>query len=238
MKRGLLTLLCLILLAVSGAACRASHKVVAPSATAVLSEQAPTSTAATSLAPTERPTNAPTATAAPTATPLPDSTAVGLVNLPNATMAYYDVSGATAGELRAHLDALGPVDDGGYKGDALTKWDIQWSWPGYGSSSCNLGAVTVTYQIEVEFPRWIPPEDATPGLAVRWADYTGALAKHEKGHVDNVVANYTSVAEAIEGATCQTAEAEAQAALAPIRQRDIDYDAATRHGATQGAVFP
>jgi predicted secreted Zn-dependent protease len=87
-------------------------------------------------------------------------------------------------------------------------------------------------------PRWVPPKTASPGLVAKWANYTHALAEHEKGHVDFVVANYRSVAKAIKSATCGTAETAAQAAIDPIRQHDIDYDVVTDHGATQGARFP
>ena len=43
---------------------------------------------------------------------------------------------------------------------------------------------------------------------------------------------------AIKGATCRSADAAAQAQLALIRKHDVSYDAATQHGATQGARFP
>jgi predicted secreted Zn-dependent protease len=172
------------------------------------------------------------------ATPLSALTSVGSVYIPNATIVYYDISGSTENELRAQLDARGPVGYDGYKSDATTRWFIRWNWPGYGTRSCNQSAATVSYDIQVIFPRWIPPENVTPDLVAKWVNYTRVLAEHEKGHVDVVVANYQSVADAIKGATCETAEAKAQAALAPIRQHGIDYDAATNHGATQGARFP
>jgi predicted secreted Zn-dependent protease len=166
------------------------------------------------------------------------STAFGWAEYPNATIIYYAISGSSAWELRAQLDALGPVGYDGYQGDAATNWFIHWSWPGYGSNTCDLSKAVVTYDIEVVFPRWVPPEDAPSDLVDRWSIYTTALAEHEKGHIDNVVQNYQSVLDAIMSATCETAEAAAAAALGPLRQFDIDYDAATNHGETQGARFP
>jgi predicted secreted Zn-dependent protease len=165
-------------------------------------------------------------------------TAVGLVDIPNATIVYYDVAGSTENELRAQLDALGPVGYDGYKGDSTTQWIMRWSWPGYGSSSCDLSAAEVTYDIRVILPRWKSPENAGPDLVAKWTNYTRQLAEHEKGHVDFVVAHYPSIADAVKAAQCETAEVAAQAALARIRQHDVDYDAATHHGATQGARFP
>lgn len=196
----------------------------------------PTSTPTRFLTKTPRPPAS--ATAPATITPLPAATAVGLVYIPNATIVYYDVSGSTENELRTQLDALGPVGYDGYKGDATAEWFIRWNWPGFGSSSCQLSEATVSYEIQVIFPRWTPPENVSSDLVAKWVSYTRALAEHEKGHVDYVVANYQSVLDAIRGAACETADAAAHAALAPIRQHDIDYDATTNHGATQGARFP
>jgi predicted secreted Zn-dependent protease len=159
-------------------------------------------------------------------------------DIPNATVNYYDISGATADEMRTHLNALRPTAYDGSKGDAVTSWHIQWNWPGYGTSSCDLSGATVGYDIKVAFPHWVQPANPDPGLVVRWTTYTRNLATHEEGHVDYVVDNYQSVAAAIKGATCATADAAARAALDPIRQHDRDYDADTDHGATQGATFP
>jgi len=101
-----------------------------------------------------------------------------------------------------------------------------------------LSAAVVTDDIQVILPRWNPPADASPALVARWNEYVHRLAEHEQGHVDFVVASLPRVEAAIRAATCDTAEAAAQAALVPIRQHDVDYDAATQHGATQGARFP
>jgi predicted secreted Zn-dependent protease len=174
------------------------------------------------------------ATATATLSPI----TLGEVTIPNAKMEYYDIAGATEGDLRAEMNVKGPVGYDGYKGDATTKWFIRWTWPGFGTFFCTLNAASVSYQITVIFPRWKPPANEPPALITKWTNYASAVAEHEKGHVDFVVANYPSVLTAIQRATCETAEAAAQAALQPIRQHDIDYDAETNHGATQGARFP
>jgi len=95
----------------------------------------------------------------------------------------------------------------------------------------------LTYRITVDFPQWMNPRTRTRPDR-QWSAYVQALATHEEGHVDFVVSHYQAVATAIKKATCLTADAAANAALQPIRQHDLDYDAATNHGATQGATFP
>ena len=171
-------------------------------------------------------------------TAVPISTAVTAIEIPYAKIIYYDVSGSTETEIRDQLNTFSPSDFNGNRGDAVTNWDIRWTWDGYGSETCDLHSVTATYDIRVTVPRWYPGKDISPELISKWNAYMLALAEHEKGHVDNVVANLPAVIHAIRGATCATAEVKAQEVLTGIRQNDLNYDERTGHGATQGAVFP
>jgi len=148
-------------------------------------------------------------------------------------MVYYNVQGATEAELRSSLDALRPNAE-----DAYTAWRITWTWPQDGTGICHLADVTVSYLVTVTFPRWQPPETAPSTLIEKWVSYTRALADHEKGHVDFVVANVPVLIDSIHRATCDTANLAAEAILDHIREDDLDYDLHTDHGATQGARFP
>ena len=220
MKRGLAVFLCVLLLA----ACQAAS--ADPSGTPLGTNAASVATVASAGG---------AGGAAATASAESDSDDI---DIPNATVNYYDISGATADEMRAQLNALRPTAYDGSKGDAVTTWYIQWNWPGYGTSSCDLAAATVSYDIKIEFPHWVEPASPDRALVARWTSYTHNLATHEEGHVDFVVDNYQSVTAAIKGATCATADAAARAALDQLRQHDLDYDDDTDHGATQGATFP
>ena len=153
-------------------------------------------------------------------------------------MQYFDITGTTAGELRDSINAQGPLDSGGRRNDALTMWSIDWTWPLNADSSCILDSATISTTITVTFPRWQPPPGASASLIDQWNAYEAALVTHESGHVSFVVATAPEVLAAIKGATCAAAEAAAQAAVGRIRQHDIDYDAETNHGGTQGARFP
>ena len=177
-------------------------------------------------------------TSTPIGSSLPATPAAGSVEIRNARLVYYTISGSSERELRAELNAESPVGYDGYKGDATTNWFIRWDWPGYGSSSCDLSKATVSYDVIVTFPRWTPPDDAPPELVAKWNRFTRALAEHEQNHVDFVVANYPSVLDAIRSATCDTADAAASSALEPIRKLDRDDDAETNHGETEGVRFP
>jgi predicted secreted Zn-dependent protease len=156
----------------------------------------------------------------------------------HATMIYYAVGGTTPAQVRARLNARAPSSPDGCRCDAFTRWRFRWSWPGYGGAGCQLRRAVVSLHIDVVFPRWTHPRTASAGLAAAWARYARALARHEQGHVDYAVARYPAVVRAIKRATCRSADAAAQAQLALIRKHDVAYDAATQHGATQGARFP
>jgi predicted secreted Zn-dependent protease len=177
--------------------------------------------------------------AAPAASPIGSPTSIasygpiGLPAIPPATIVTYTIRGSTAAELRAQMDQLGPQHF-----DAFTRWDFSWTWPAAADGSCILSKATVNYTIKVTAPVWTPPRTVDPSLVTAWSTYMTALATHEKGHIDFVVATAPSVLEAIKASTCDKANAAAGAVLDRIRQHDIAYDAATNHGATQGARFP
>jgi predicted secreted Zn-dependent protease len=180
----------------------------------------------------------PQTTASPIDSPTPASNGpIGLPPIPHATIVPYTITGETAAQLRADLTRLGPVDHGVHV-DAFTQWDITWKWPTASNGSCTLSGATVNSTITITAPTWTPGPGVDPSLVAEWSRYITALATHEKGHIDYVVASVASILKAVHAATCSTANAAGNAIITRIRQHDIAYDAATHHGATQGAVFP
>ena len=183
-------------------------------------------------------TPTPTPPQPPATGPLGAAPIVVVGTVADAVMRYYDVTGTSTTELRSSMNAQGPSDAGGNHNDAFTTWNIDWTWPLSPDRSCILAGATITMVITVTFPRWTPPQGTSPALVAEWNAYQQALVEHESGHVTFVVATANDVLAAIKGASCTTAEAAAQAVVARIRQHDLDYDAATNHGFTQGAHFP
>lgn len=167
----------------------------------------------------------------------PTPTAAQSATITGADILYYDIYGQTAKDLRSQMNALGPLD-GGRRWDAYTAWYIRWNWPGYGTRNCDLSRATTSLEITVTLPRWANPEGADAALITKWNKYYGALARHEQAHVDNALEGYPKVLQAIQNATCATAEQAALQAIEPIHAADRDYDKKTGHGAAQGAVFP
>jgi predicted secreted Zn-dependent protease len=172
--------------------------------------------------------------------PPPETSSTDEITMEYVQIQYYDVTGSTACELRMSMNELRPKDpyEHDRSVDAFTDWYISWNWPGYGTDDCDLSAAVVEYRIQVILPRWEPPADAPPELIIQWKTYIHNLVIHEKGHGDNILNHYLDVKTAIQSATCSTAEAAAQKVLDQLRQFDTNYDSETRHGETQGAVFP
>lgn len=155
---------------------------------------------------------------------------------------WYDIEGDTEAELRAQMDAKGPEGH-----DAYTAWHVTWRFPfARADDGCSTGPVTTNVRITVTLPRWRGPVDEGDPLVRRWRRYLDALKEHESGHRETGFRAATDIAEVLPALppkpTCEEAEEAANAAamevLARYRTRDTEYDGETRHGETQGAVFP
>jgi len=159
---------------------------------------------------------------------------------------WYDVTGATAAELRAQLELRGPEDAAGARHDAYTEWYVTWHFPMVMTESgCSAGPVATTLRVMVSFPRWQAAPVVDQGLLDQWERYLAALFQHESGHRDTALRAAHEISEVL-GAfeqlpTCPEPEVVASAAHAVVekyRKADVEYDEETRHGETQGAVFP
>lgn len=151
---------------------------------------------------------------------------------------YYEIRGETALELRAEMDAKGPM---GY--DALTDWDVAWTWT---SANCTMATYSVTLTIVYQFPVWDPLPGTDPALIERWNAYMDSLWCHEFGHATFAVAASQQSVRGFEAIGEQTScagvfeagEAVFDPILARAKRDNAHYDEATDHGVTMGARFP
>ena len=167
---------------------------------------------------------------------------------PSGTMIHwYDIEGDTEAELRAQMDARGPEDTSGQRHDAYTAWHVTWRFPfSRTDEGCSTGPVSTDVHINVTLPRWKGPADESDLLVRRWRRYLDALKVHESGHRETGFRAATDITETLPALppkpSCEEAEeaanTKAREVLERYRTLDTDYDSETRHGATQGAVFP
>lgn len=163
------------------------------------------------------------------------------------TTEYYDISGTTEGELRQDLDAHGYVYTDGETYDGHTKWQIGWQyWYKEASDSCSVGAVEVNVEAIIVLPKWQNQGDGTASLSVKWDEYIEKLTMHENGHRDIVLSGGKEIYTALLGTSPRPTCDEVKTAVTDtgkgimekITTQNETYDEETKHGETQGAVFP
>ena len=98
---------------------------------------------------------------------------------------HYDVSGASAQEIRAEMDRLGPIDETTKRRfDATTRWNVKWTYRYRNvGQDCAIARVSVTVDVTTTMPRLKP--DSPVGLARTFSEYTDKLREHEEGHAQN-----------------------------------------------------
>ena len=160
---------------------------------------------------------------------------------------YYDVSGTTPEEIRHHMTKNGTKWDDGQTYDAVTTWDIRYRYDTTREGGgCYVTSAKTKIGIIFRYPRFTPQPETPESVLNRWNTYMNNLQLHEIGHRDLAVDAAHEISESLSAmgsfTTCREADkavaAVAKEKLGRMKQSQKDYDATTRHGATQGAVFP
>ncbi len=150
---------------------------------------------------------------------------LGGASLDGVTLEYYDVSAP-----------------GGHQGH--TDWYLSYQFrthpvPG----GCGVESVTTKLDLKVRLPRWRGAQPSAD-FDARWTRYLSALEVHEAGHVQtgrDFESNFRKAALATSAPDCGAlggaVRSRFAAMLKQAQARDVEYDAETGHGATQGAVF-
>ena len=162
---------------------------------------------------------------------------------------YYDINGNTPTELAAQMERLGPTDGtlNGRRYNAWTGWYVKWSYAYNGvTNGCQIGTVKVELSVNYTWPRWNRPGNVSAELGTKWDKFLVALHTHESGHRENGIRAaqevYRGLSAMPPAPNCdflqQAATNIGNHLLDGYRQQDVQYDQTTRHGATQGVVFP
>ncbi len=146
------------------------------------------------------------------------------------------------------MSRRGPIDRiSGARFDANTDWSIKWNYHySQHGNQCAVDAVYGKVDILFTLPKWNQPAQADALLISEWNDYLAALKNHENGHKAHGVAAIQGVLQTLATLpaypSCKelevTANAAAQKVVKSYNQQDVQYDRLTRHGLTQGAIFP
>jgi predicted secreted Zn-dependent protease len=161
-------------------------------------------------------------------------------------LVHYDVGGATAQEIRAEMDRLGPIDQMTKRRfDATTRWNVKWTYRYRNvGQDCAIARVAITVDVTITMPRLKP--SSPEALARTFSEFTEKLLAYEEGHAQNGI----EIGKRIEAAmrdmpprpTCddvgRAANALRERLIKEANQVDVEYDARTQHRRAQGARFP
>jgi len=159
---------------------------------------------------------------------------------------FFNVSGGSERELRRSINQSRPWKDK-REGDAFTEWKIEWTFRLASSrSACQFHSFATRTAITITLPRWTPRAPTSQALSQEWERYLTALKAHEEGHKQIGLAVAAEIQRRVKALkpepTCEAMSAllnsTAKNVIAEYRQKEIDYDRKTEHGATQGARFP
>jgi predicted secreted Zn-dependent protease len=155
---------------------------------------------------------------------------------------YYDIGGRTPGEVAKSMEQLG-AETNGHLGHPRATYRPAWHTIKSADGSCDLTAVRVITVSQPVLPRWTPSADPVPGLSAEWQRFASALEQHEAGHrditargahelLDGMLALKTFCSQVPRDVKRLTDSIAAQ-----TDSRQAAYDALTRDGGSQGAVF-
>jgi len=137
-------------------------------------------------------------------------------------------SGPAGGQEQSTL----AVDRNTHRASAGVAWRLPLA-----DGRCNLSAATASFEATVLLPRLAADRPPAPDLQAAWTRYIGALRLHEAGHLRRAHDRLDDVAIAVRSSSCATANAAGERILNEIRRDQAQYDAATQHGRTQGAML-
>lgn len=190
-----------------------------------------------------------TAIASEAAAGAPVSAGGGVVPAPqvrtNVDVRPYTVTGEDEQTILRSLISAAPIS-GEETFFGLTTSDLTFKyWRQPDANGCQLIGLQVELGVTIDIPTWEPHPAASYELKRDWDRFSNALKRHEERHRDLAVEGAHDVLQALQGiraATCDLAVAEAQQRAQRFQieteAAHRQYDEQTRHGETEGAVWP
>jgi predicted secreted Zn-dependent protease len=155
----------------------------------------------------------------------------------------YRITGADRDAIGQGIRAAPAIGGQGFAG--YYAWQLGWHYQTQPQGpGCGIAQATVSIRSVVTLPEWTPPSGVDAVLVEEWQHYSSALAVHEAGHRDLVLAGAIRIQRALlrippQGCSVvqEAAQQIGQSLLAELKLENERYDVTTRHGATQGAVW-
>ncbi|HYA86826.1 MAG TPA: DUF922 domain-containing protein [Nitrospirota bacterium] len=160
---------------------------------------------------------------------------------------YYEVQGDSISTLRCDMDHNSCRWDDGKRYDSITSWRVKWDY-GHDRAPQSCAAVAFKASVEVVFryPKWVHDDGVSQALVAKWNTYMKNLTVHENGHRDMAVEAVAELSRAVAdlapAQNCSDLDREVRVLcrlkLKKLNEDEKAYDVSTKHGLTQGAIFP
>ena len=165
--------------------------------------------------------------------------ALELAVLPHTTLVGYPVAGRTPRALREAINVGRPSEPDGTRYDGKTEWLYSTRWLTNSQGICDPESAEVTVAITVILPELTTRDSLGHRDLERWDQYYAALVAHEHNHAHLALAGATAIQAAMRASSsCEQMTAAVGSVSETIAQASRTYDARTRHGRDEGAVYP
>jgi predicted secreted Zn-dependent protease len=164
------------------------------------------------------------------------------------TIATYNVAGKTVNEISKSLEsnAMPDPNEPGSRYYALTKWHLASDWSVRPSlRGCDVTTGTVTVMLTMTLPL-LTSSGVPTDTHNRFDTFIEKTVQHESGHVEITLQGAREYQRALgnypAAPNCDALNAQLNDLFRQhfdsIQRANREYDAKTKHGRTQGAVFP
>ncbi|MFZ6873756.1 DUF922 domain-containing protein [Undibacterium sp. Di27W] len=158
----------------------------------------------------------------------------------------YTVKPEAGTSLSRAMITASPITEGDKKYRGHTQWDMHWNYT-YDKASdlrtCKVKTVSVSLKATITLPELSSKDDK---LIAQFKQYLPALKKHELGHLQIAREAAKKIERSLLAqpalASCELLKtalnANGRALTEEAKILNVQYDAQTRHGQTQGAFLP
>lgn len=158
---------------------------------------------------------------------------------------FYKVNGLTTTQISNQIHNCSPLISEGNHYAASSDYAINWSFSYTGNEQglCTITSVAVGLSITEIYPSWTNSNNDAK-LQSKWNNFITNLILHEDGHAkidrmyaDKIHSDLIQLQPTSCSSIVDTAHSLANARVRELNQANIQYDAQTNHGHTQGAIL-
>lgn len=160
----------------------------------------------------------------------------------NLVYAYYTANADPSRSLLSIMNASSPIRQDGQIFHGNTRWNVKWNfwWFENSDGRCRITKVTTTLDGSITLPRLV---GATARQQSQFDIFLSALRVHELGHFGIAKEAAATIDRKIlsfpEMSSCNALEAAVNnlgyRTIDAYKEKDVQYDALTSHGKSQGA---